>query len=118
MTTFTVEGLTFKAKRIPRKQLAVLWKTMTAKPFPRVTALQLSDGDFDDVLRRRKCWSDVRRELIEWGHVLPAKGTDACIFNADESAGCDYIILVRENPYHRLKEVLEHELFHIACGDL
>jgi hypothetical protein len=36
----------------------------------------------------------------------------------DEFADFDYIILIRENPYHRFGEVLKHELSHIARGDL
>jgi hypothetical protein len=49
---------------------------------------------------------------------LSVEGTDACVFNADEFAVFDYVILVRENPYHSFSEILEHELAHIARGDL
>lgn len=52
------------------------------------------------------------------GRVLSIEGTDACVFNAEESADVDYSILVREDPYHRLAEVLKHEMFHIAKEDL
>jgi len=114
----TIEGIKVKARTIPEKKLVTVWSALTAKPFPRVKVFQLEDSDFDEILRRRKCRADERRELEEWGQVLSAKGTDACVFNADEAAECDYVILVRENPYHRLEEVLEHELSHIAREDL
>lgn len=114
----TIEGIRVNAKAISKKQLASIWKTLSSKAFPRVKAFQLDDGDFDRVMALRKCWADVGREMIEWGRVLSTKGTDACVFNADEFVEVDYVILVRENPYHSLKEVLEHELSHIARGDL
>ena len=117
-TVITIEGIRVNAKAIPKKQLASIWKTLSSKAFPRVKAFQLDDGDFDRVMALRKCWADVGREMIEWVRVLSTKGTDACVFNADEFVEVDYVILVRENPYHSLKEVLEHELSHIARGDL
>lgn len=58
------------------------------------------------------------REIMEWGRVLSTKGTDACVFNAEEADGVDYIILVRKTPYHILDEIILHELGHIARGDL
>jgi hypothetical protein len=114
----TIEGIRVNAKAISEKQLVSMWKALSSRPFPRVKAFQLDDGDFDRVMALRKCWADVGREMIEWGRILPTKGTDACVFNADEFIDVDYVILVRENPYHSLKEVLEHELSHIARGDL
>jgi hypothetical protein len=118
LAVIIIEGVKVNAKAIPKKQLALIWKTLSSKAFPRVKAFQLDDGDFDRVMALRKCWADVGREMIEWGRVLSTKGTDACVFNADEFVEVDYVILVRENPYHSLKEVLEHELSHIARGDL
>jgi hypothetical protein len=75
------------------------------------------------VMQLRKCREDEMRELREWGRVLSVRGTDACVFSDGESAGVesvdvDYVILVRENPYHSQREILEHELSHIARGDL
>ena len=113
-----VEGLKLKAKRIPKKQLLAIWKTLTDKPFPKIKALVLNDDDFNHVIEHRHCPGDALRELQEWGRLLSTEGTDACIFNADESAKVDYVILVRENPYHDFKEILEHELLHILKGDL
>jgi hypothetical protein len=113
-----IEGVRVKARIIPRKELVSSWKALTTKPFPRVKAFQLDDSDFDHVIRLRKCRGDDRREMEEWGRVLSTEGTDACVFNAEESAEADYFVLVRENPYHNLREVLEHELSHIARGDL
>jgi hypothetical protein len=49
---------------------------------------------------------------------LSVEGTDASVCNADAFVGVDYIVLVRENPYHTLDEILEHELGHVARGDL
>ena len=118
MTLITLEGIKVKAESIPRKQLVSIWKTLTRQPFPRVRAFQLADDDFEHILHFRKCREDERREMEEWGRVLSTKGTDACVFNAEENADVDYIILIRENLYHSAREVLEHELSHIARGDL
>jgi hypothetical protein len=113
-----VDGIEAKARAIPRKQLLSIWKTLTAKTFPKVKGFRLNDRDFEHVIRARKCKEDERREIREWGRVLSTRGTDACVFNADEPADVDYVILIRENPYHRFEEILEHELSHIARGDL
>ena len=85
---------------------------------PKVKALRLSDDDFNDVMQRRRCIEDDLREIEEWGRVLPTKGTDACVFTAEETEDADYVILVRQNPYHTLEEILVHELAHIVRGDL
>jgi len=114
----TIEGIRVNAKAIPKKQLASIWKTLSNKAFPRVKAFQLDDGDFDRVMALRKCWADVGREMIEWGRVLSTRGTDACVFSAEEFADVDYVILIRTSHYHSFEEILEHELSHIARGDL
>ena len=114
----TIEGVKVNAKAIPEKQLALIWKTLSSKAFPRVKAFQLDDGDFDRVIALRKCWADVGREMIEWGRVLSTRGTDACVFSAEEFADVDYVILIRTSHYHGFEEILEHELSHIARGDL
>jgi len=113
-----VKGLKLKAKSIPKKQLAAIWKTLTYKPYPKIKAFILNDDDFNHVIEHMHCCEDALRELQEWGRVLSTEGTDACIFNADETAEADFVILVRENPYHSLKEIIEHELLHILKGDL
>lgn len=113
-----VEGIKMKTERITKKRLAAAWKTLSSKPFPKVKALKLSDDDFNHVLKHRHCIDDDFREVEEWGRVLSTKGTDACVFNGDETDDSDYIILVRENPYHSLDEIIVHELLHIARGDL
>ena len=114
----TIEGINVKAKMIPRKKIISIWKMLTKKPIPKISAFQLEDKDFDHAIKLTKCRDDERREIEEWGRVLSAKGTDACVYNAHESADADYMILIRKNPYHSLGEVLEHELSHIARGDL
>ena len=106
------------AKSIPKKQLAAAWKTLSTKPLPKVKALKVSDDDFNHVLEHRRCIEDDFREIEEWGRVLSTKGTDACVFNGEENDGADYVILIRENPYHSLDEIIVHELSHIARGDL
>jgi hypothetical protein len=114
----TIEGITVEAKTVPKKQLISAWRTLTSKPFPRVKAYQLRDEDFDRIIRLRWCEGDMEREREEWGRVLPTGGTDACVFNAEEAADAEYIVLVCESPYHSLKEILRHELSHIVRGDL
>ncbi len=91
---------------------------MTSNPFPRVKAFQLKDPDFNRILRLLKCEEDELRELEEWHRILSTEGTDACIFNAEEMAGFDYIILIRETPYHSIRKILRHELSHIVRGDI
>ncbi len=113
-----VEGLKMKGMRIPKDKLIAAWKTLSLKPFPKVKALKLSDYDFNLVLKHRHCIEDDFREIEEWGRILSTKGTDACVFNGDENDDAEYIILVRENPYHTLDEIIVHELTHIARGDL
>ena len=115
---FTIEGIKVKAKTIPKRQLLLEWKKLTNQPFPKVKAFQLADDDFDQVIRLRRCAEDEVREVIEWRRVLPAEGTDACVFNANKKAKCEYIILIRKKPYHRLDKIIKHELAHIAEGDL
>lgn len=117
-TVFTVEGISIRGRVISEKRLVSIWNRLTGKPFPMVVAFQLEDSDLDRVIQLRRCRKDETRELEEWGRLLSARGTDACVFNADEFADLDYVILVRKNPYHALDEVLEHELSHIAKGDL
>ena len=113
-----IEGIKVKAKSIPKPQLVLIWKRLSCEPFPKVKALQLTDNDFDRIIRLRRCEEDELRELEEWSRILPTEGTDACVFNTDASINCEYLILVREKPYHSLKEILAHELSHIARGDL
>ena len=113
-----VEGIKLKARCIPKKQLVTAWKTLSDKPFPKIRALVLNDADFNHVIQHRHYEGDDLREIEEWGRVLSTKGTDACVFNAEENADADYIVLVRENPYHTLDEIILHELSHIARGDL
>jgi len=121
-SSIVIDGWRIRAKKIPKKQLISVWKALTETPFPKVKAFQLDDDDFNVVLELRKCRENDRRELLEWGRVLSVKGTDACVFSDGESAGigseADYVILLRENPYHRPREILEHELSHIIRGDL
>ena len=114
----TLERVKFKVKAIPRRLLASAWMTLTDEPLPEVKAFQLEDLDFDRAMKLRTCREDERRELMEWGRILPIEGTDACVFNADEVHGVDYVILIRKSHYHHFKEVLRHELSHIARGDL
>ena len=97
-------------EHIPKKMLLEVWKKLSKKPFPKVKMLRLSDEDFSQVLEQRRCLEDDLREIEEWGRILPAKGTDACIFNAEEADNVDYIIIVRKNPYHSLEEIILHEM--------
>lgn len=113
-----IEGLQMKAKRIHENQLVKAWKTLSSKPFPKIRALKLKDEDFNQIIDQRRCIEDDLREIEEWGRILSTKGTDACVFNAEEGDGAQYIILVRENPYHTMNEIILHELTHIARGDL
>jgi hypothetical protein len=120
--TVTIGGSKVKAKKVPEKRLTSTWRALTKKPFPRLIALQLEDDDFDSTLELMKksdfCRENERREIEEWGRTLASRGTDACVFDTDEYPDIDYIILVRENPYHSLAEIIEHELSHIVRGDL
>ncbi len=113
-----VEGIEMKTQRISKRLIIAAWKTLSNKPMPKVKALRLRDDDFNNILKHRQCIEDDFREIEEWGRVLSTHGTDACVFNGDETDDADYIILVRENPYHSLDEIIVHELSHISRGDL
>ena len=113
-----VEGVDMKAKHIRANKLVKAWKTLSSKPLPKIKALRLSDEDFNCVIEQRRCIEDDMREVEEWGRLLSTRGTDACVFNACEEEGAEYVILVRENPFHRIDEIILHELGHIARGDL
>ena len=113
-----VEGLDLRAEYIGTEQLIAAWRMLSRNPLPRVKALRLSDADFDHILTHKRCPGDELREIIEWGRILSTKGTDACIFNAEGTEESGYIILVRQNPYHTIDEILVHELAHIVKGDL
>jgi len=113
-----VEGIEMQVQQIPKRRLSEAWNKLSKKPFPKVRMLQLSDEDFNHALQHRHCVEDDLREIEEWGRVLSTKGTDACVFNAEDTDDVDYIILVRKNPYHNLEEIILHELGHIARGDL
>ncbi len=106
------------AKRIHKKKLVKTWKTLSSKPMPNIKALKLCDEDFDQIIQHRHCIEDDFREIEEWGRILSTRGTDACVFNADEADDAEYVILVRENPHHSLDKIIVHELSHIARGDL
>ena len=113
-----IQGIRIKTKAIPKRQLESMWRELSSKPFPKVKAFQLKDEDFERVLRLRGCAEDEQREMQEWNTILTTEGTDACVFNAEEASGFDYTILVRENPYHSLGDIIRHELSHIVKGDL
>ena len=113
-----VEGMMLKTKRIPKKLLIANWKKLTDKPYPKITALILSDEDFNHVIEHQGCHEDLLREIQEWGRLLSTQGTDACVFNSDSTNKSEYTILIRKNPYHTLEEIIQHELSHIIRGDL
>jgi hypothetical protein len=113
-----VEGIKIKGKRISEKQLAKAWKNLSINSLPKIKAFKLSDEDFNNIIRQRRCFEDDLREIEEWGKILSTTGTDACVFNVETVNDAEYIILVRENPCHSLNEIIVHELSHIARGDL
>lgn len=114
----TVAGLSVKATMVPKKEVVSLWKTLSKKVFPRVRVYQIEDADFESIVELSKTRDDEKRELKEWGRVLPPEGTDAIVFDTDDFPDVDYVILIRENPYHSLTQIVKHELSHIAKGDL
>ncbi len=106
------------AKRIHQSKLVKVWKTLSSKPLPKIKAFKLTDEDFNYIIDHRRCPADDMREIYEWGRTLSTNGTDACVFNANKADDVEYVIIVRENPYHSLDEIIVHELSHIAQGDL
>ncbi len=113
-----IEGVRVRTRSIPKKALFEIWKKLTRKPFPKIKAYKLDDGDFDHIIRLRQCIEDEQRELEEWNRILTTEGTDACVFNAEEKPGVDFVILIRKSHYHGIEEIIEHELLHIVRGDL
>ena len=118
LRVIAIEGVKFKSRAISRKLLASIWANLSDESFPKVKAFQLNDTDFDRAMKMRTCREDEARELMEWGRILSIRGTDACVFNTDDIPGAEYVILVRKSHYHDFKQVLRHELSHIARGDL
>jgi Cft2 family RNA processing exonuclease len=120
--TVVIEGTRVRGKRIPQKTLRAIWRTLATRRLPRVMALQVTEDAFESALKRMRASDygrvNARREVAEWGQTLSVRGTDACVFNTHECPGVDYVLLVRDKPYHRLGDVLKHELAHIARGDL
>lgn len=113
-----VEGIHMDAKRIREDKLVKAWKTLSSTPMPKIEAFKLTDQDFNYVIDHRRCPADDLREIYEWGRTLSTNGTDACVFNANKTDDAKYVIIIRENPYHSLDEIVVHELTHIAQGDL
>ena len=113
-----VEGIHMNAKRIRKTKLVNVWKTLSNKSLPKIKAFKLTDEDFNYVIDHRRCPADDIREIYEWGRTLSTNGTDACVFNADKNDDAEYVIIIRENPYHSLDEIIVHELSQIAKGDL
>ncbi len=107
-----------RTRSIPKKVLIATWKKLTRKPFPKIEAYRLDDDDFDRIIRLRRCVEDEQRELEEWNRILTTEGTDACVFNPEEKAGVDFMILIRKSHFHGIEEIIEHELLHIVKGDL
>jgi len=114
----SIRCVEIKAKHVNQNKLVKAWKTLSSKPLPKIKAFKLSEEYFNNIIEQRRCPEDDLREIEEWGKILSTKGTDACIFNADDAEGAEYIILIRENHYHTLDEIILHELAHIARGDL
>jgi len=113
-----VAGLRVRARVVPKKEIVSLWKALSKEAFPKVRVYQVGDSDFESVVELSKTRDDEKRELKEWGRILSPESTDAIVFDTDESPDVDYVILIRENPYHSLPQVVKHELSHIAKGDL
>ncbi len=113
-----VQGIQVLARSIPTRDIATLWKMLTTAPLPKVTVLQLRDEDFDRIIQKSKCKADEEREMEEWGRILSITGTDACVYSLGDSEYVEYYILIRERPYHKIEEIIRHELAHIARGDL
>jgi len=114
----SIEGIKIEATSISKQQLFSVWKKLTCKPYPKVKAFLLSDYDFNRVINLRRCEEDELRELEEWNTILTTEGTDACVFNVDDITVSDFMVLIRVNHYHKLEDILKHELSHIARGDL
>ena len=113
-----IEGVSARGHEVPRQKLYNIWKEISFEPFPKVRAFQIRAKEFSEMLRQQKCLENDVREIKEWGRILSISGTDACVFNAEQQGDVDFIILIRNNPYHTLNEILVHELSHIASSDL
>jgi hypothetical protein len=113
-----IDGIKVKGRAIQRKQFLPIWRQLSEDAFPKVKVFLLEEEDFTQVLAKRRCREDEIREFEEWVRLLTVGGTDACVFNPEDASVADYIIVIRKNPYHKITEILEHELTHIARGDL
>ena len=96
-------------KVIPKKALKTVWKKVSDKPLPDVSAFRLKDEKFLEtvnLIRKNKGVTDTR--VKEYGRDFDDRFIEACTFEFEGHL----IIFVKESA--SLVESLEHELEHVA----
>jgi len=114
--------LQFEGKKISKKKVLKIWKSVTDKPFPfaGIEAFLLRNEEMDRVLSLLEKSPNIKVQGVwEYGKKLGVEGSDAVVFLAELVSGHkDYCILIREQGNFTLEENLKHELEHIARGEV
>lgn len=114
--------LQFEGKKISKKKVSKVWKSVTDKPFPftGIEAFLLRNDEMDRVLNLlEKSPNIVSQGVWEYGEELNLQGSDAVVFRGKlGSSSKKYIILIKERGNFTLEENLTHELEHIAKGEV
>ena len=114
--------LQFEGKKISKKEVLKIWKSVTDKPFPfaGIEAFLLRNEEMDRVLNLlEKSPNIVSQSVCEYGEELNLQGADAVVFRGKlGSSSKKHLILIKERSNFTLEENLTHELEHIAKGEV
>ena len=93
-----------------RKELEEIWKTLTDKPLPKITAIPVETKEFYRVLGVLKIGDHVI-DLLEWeyGREGLRARKEAFVYALEES----YLICIDKGGSNSIEENLKHELNHI-----
>ena len=93
-----------------RKELEEIWKTLTDKPLPKVTAIPLETREFYRVLGVLKTGGHVIDHLEwEYGREGLHARKEAFVYPLEES----YLLCIDKGGSNPIEENLKHELNHI-----
>ena len=112
------ERFTFVGKKISKKKVLNVWKTVTDKPFPfgKIKLYLLKNEEFYRVLNILKKSPNLEDQRIwEYGEKGMDQEIEAVVFGGGEN---DYWVFVKKDGKLTLEENLNHELRHIAKGEV
>ena len=102
-------------KKVSKKKMKKIWKTLTSKPFPPVDAYILENKEYERImLLLQESSAVVVQDVFEYGKTSDPISAEAVVFPACSK----FLILIKRESRCTLKENLEHELDHIAKGEV